>query len=134
MREPTEFLVSVDFPVWKEPGLSVGAGFEEVSPRHGDFAIVDAAVQIAVDADGVCKKIAAAVGGAGPCPIRLSVFEAAVVGENLSNGVPDDAVALISDALEPSDDLHATAAYRRRVAPVLVGRALTSAVEEAGRA
>ena len=43
-------LTSVRFPVWTEG--RIGTGFHEVSSRKSDFALVAAAAQVALDADG----------------------------------------------------------------------------------
>ena len=50
----------------------------------------------------------------------------------MKEGLPiAEVAALAVHDLEPSADLHATAAYRRSVAAVLVRRALTEAVDRA---
>ena len=60
-------------------------------------------------------------------PVRATEAEAA-----MQSGVAiDEVVALATRGLDPSADLHATAAYRRHVAGVLVRRALTEASERA---
>jgi CO/xanthine dehydrogenase FAD-binding subunit len=40
-------------------------------------------------------------------------------------------MAAVRDAVDPKDDIHATGEYRRWLAGVLVGRAITSILEEA---
>jgi carbon-monoxide dehydrogenase medium subunit len=60
-------------------------------------------------------------------PVRATEAEAA-----MREGVPlDEVVATATRGLDPGADLHATAAYRRHVAGVLVRRALTQASERA---
>src|SRR5262249_59694737 len=49
-------LVAVRFPIWREPRL--GVGFQEVSARASDFAFASAAAQIALDEDGICRRLA----------------------------------------------------------------------------
>jgi len=44
---------------------------------------------------------------------------------------PDEAAARIAATLEPADDVHASAAYRRRLARVLTARALRQACARA---
>ena len=42
--EPEEIMVSVEVPIWRgAAGSRVGAGFHEMAPRKGDFAIASAA-------------------------------------------------------------------------------------------
>jgi carbon-monoxide dehydrogenase medium subunit len=120
-------LTAVRFPVW--PG-KVGTGFHEVNARSSDFAFVSAAAQVEL-ADGRCKRIAIGVGAATDHPIRLDSAEQRLSGGTLDpkavRGAVEDALADI----EALDDLHATAAYRRRVAAVLAARAVADALANA---
>ena len=125
-RAEGECLTDVSFPIWNGGG-KLGAGFQEVSQRHGDFAVVAAAVQLVIDDAGVCRRAAIAVGGAGGTPIRLENAEAGLIGNAINQETIADALATMSDALDPADDSHATAAYRRRVARVLTERAILEA-------
>ena len=52
---PGECMTAVRFPIWTKDGR-IGAGFQEVSARDSDFAIVAAAAQIALDRDGICRR------------------------------------------------------------------------------
>jgi CO/xanthine dehydrogenase FAD-binding subunit len=120
-------LTAVCFPVW--PG-KVGTGFHEVNARSSDFAFVSAAAQVEL-ADGRCKRIAIGVGAATDHPIRLDSAE-----QQLTGGMVDPKAvrAAVEEALadiEALDDLHATAAYRRRVAAVLAARAVADALADA---
>ena len=124
-----ECLTGARFPVW-EAGR-VGAGFREIASRRGDFAIVAAAAQLALDGDGRCARIAAALGGAAPRPVRVAALEDALAGTRLEDAEIEAALPAVAAAIEPDDDLHATAAYRGRVAQVLLGRAIRDARGEA---
>ncbi len=126
---PDECLVEARFPVWN--GGRIGTGFQEVASRRGDFAIVAAAAQVALDEDGRCTRIAAALGGVAPRPVRIGALEDALSGTRLEDGAIDPALGAVEGAIEPDDDLHATAAYRGRVAQVLLGRAIREARDEA---
>jgi CO/xanthine dehydrogenase FAD-binding subunit len=64
-----ECLTEARFPVWEGEGR-VGTGFQEMSIRRSDFALVAAAVQGLIDESGVCRRIAIALGGTGGKPIR----------------------------------------------------------------
>ncbi len=128
---PDECLVEIRFPEWRGSGRA-GTGFHEVASRAGDFAIVAAAAQVALDGDGVCRRAALGVGGVGPTPIRLGAVEDTLVGARLDAEAIDAAVELIDDAIEPDSDLHASAGYRRRVSRALLRRAVLDAAAEAG--
>src|SRR5262245_33561107 len=83
-------LTSVRFPVWDQE--RVGAGFHEVSARKSDFALVAAAAQVALDADGTCSALAVGIGGAGDTPVRLDGVIDGLIGSRLDEGAVRGAV------------------------------------------
>jgi len=126
---PEQCVTKVVFPLW--PGR-VGSSFHEVAPRRGDFAIVAAAAQVALDDHGRCVQAAVGLGGVAATPVRVKAVEAALLeAEQLSPAVLKDVAALAADQLEPDGDLQASPAYRRSVACVLIERALRDALDEA---
>jgi len=129
VREPGECVTDVSFPIWE--GGQVGADFQEVVERHGDFAIVSAAAQLQWNGDGTCVRAALAVGGAGGTPVRLSDAEGVLAGSAVTEESIADALSGLDGALDPADDLHGSADYRRRVARVLMTRAIENAAAEA---
>ncbi len=102
-------------------------GFAELARRHGDFALVLAAVTIAVDADGGCRAATIAVGGVGGNAQLVGPAARTLIGTRLQNGAVDTAVAELDAAIRPYDDLHASARYRRAMAAVVVRRAIEAA-------
>lgn len=124
-------LAAVRFPVWHEDRL--GVGFREVSARRSDFAFVSAAAQVALDADGLCRHAAIGIGAITDVPIRLVAVEAVLVGERFDPGRLRPAIAAALADIEVNADLHASAAYRRRVAATLALRAVSDACAQAGR-
>jgi CO/xanthine dehydrogenase FAD-binding subunit len=119
----------VRFPVWSEP--RIGVGFHEVNARRSDFAFVSAGAQIALDEEGVCRRVAVAIGAATDFPLRLDAVADALVGTRIA---PEAARAAVTQALadiDPMSDLHASADYRRRVAMTLALRALDDAEQAA---
>jgi len=118
-----EILVEVDLPA-----APVGAGFafEELSRRHGDFAIVGIACSLVGDASR-CTAARIAVAGAGSVPARLRAAEDIVERDGLSEAAIDAAARRAAELVDPHDDLHASAAYRRNLTRVLTGRALRRA-------
>lgn len=124
-----ELLSAVSLPIW--PDARVGAGFEEVNMRGSDYALVAAAAQIALGPDGRVARAALAIGAVGPKPVRIPAAEAALLGADPTAAAAAAAAAEVPAALQPQADVHATAAYRRRVARALAGRALLQAFAEA---
>jgi carbon-monoxide dehydrogenase medium subunit len=115
----------VKVPIWK--GDRIGTGFQEVNARRSDFAFVSSAVQVQLDADGKCKRIAIGVGAATDFPMRLDSAEQQLTGTTLDVAKVKDAVTEALADIEALDDLHATAAYRKRVAVSMACRAVAEA-------
>jgi CO/xanthine dehydrogenase FAD-binding subunit len=122
-----ECIRAIRFPVW--PHKRIGVGFFEISARRSDFAFVAVAAQVALDDEHRCIDVALGVGGIGDRPLRLDV--SSVKGTTLDAASISDAVNAASFELEPGSDLHASAAYRRRVAVTLCIRALEQARADA---
>ena len=118
-----ECVSAIRFPVW--PHRRIGVGFFEISARRSDFAFVAAAAQVALDDEGRCLEVALGVGGVGDRPLRLEV--SSLVGTELDATLVAAAVNAAAGELDATSDLHASAAYRRRVASVLCIRALEQA-------
>jgi len=105
--EPDELLVEVRLPPLP-PGC--GTAFLELSRRHGDFALVGVAAMAA------------------PGDVRVALT--GVDGAPVLRRFDEDSTEIgreVAASLDPPGDMHATGAYRRRVAAVLVDRALAQA-------
>ena len=127
-----ECLTEVRFPVWNGGGF-IGTGFREVSIRAGDFAIVAAAVQLALDESGVCKRASVALGGVAPTPLKIEATAEALISTGLDAETVGKAARLVANEIDPGADVHASAEYRRRTACVMVERAINEARDEALR-
>jgi CO/xanthine dehydrogenase FAD-binding subunit len=101
-----------------------------VSARRGDFALVAAAAQVALDA-GRCSTCALGIGGASATPQRLDAVAQALIGSTLSDDEIRDAVRAAVDGIEIMSSPHASDGYRRRAAATLGIRALTDARDRA---
>ena len=110
-----------------------GYGFQELCIRHGDFAVVAAAVQVTLGDDGRCAETRVAVSGAGPRPARMGGAEAALIGKDGSPKDLEAAAASVCAAVDPVSDLKGSADYRREMAKVFVRRALEEAWSKARR-
>ena len=124
--QPDELLSEIWLPL---PAARTGQAFLEVARRHGDFALVSAAVSLTLDEHHHCAAAQIAVGGAAPTPIRTPEAEAMLIGQRPSLESFREAGAMAAAGTEPTGDVHADADYRREVAGVLVVRALTLAFE-----
>lgn len=122
-------LLDVAFPVWSEP--RTGVGFGEIASRRSDFAYAAAAAQVALDADGRCRRLVLGLGGATPMPTPLPSAAAALVGTSLDAKTVADAVGAACSGLEFMSDGHATPTYRRRAAEALAVKAVIEARDQA---
>ena len=122
--EPGEVLTEVRLP---RPLRR--AALEEFSRRHGDFAIVAAAAAVAVE-EGRCTEARVVVGGVDEVPLRMEAAETILAGSDLGAEAIDEAAQAAANAVEPSSDVHGSAAYRRHLTAVLLRRALSRAVAD----
>lgn len=126
--EPDELLTDVELPA---PAPGSGWAFGEVSRRHGDYALAGVAAVVAVDGEGRCSGARVALLSVGDGPVLAAGAAAALLGREPT----DDALRAAADAVEreidPPADIHASAAYRRRLAGVLVRRVLPRAFQRA---
>jgi aerobic carbon-monoxide dehydrogenase medium subunit len=124
---PNEMIVEVCFPA-----PAPHSSFHELSRRHGDFAVVAAAVSLDRDG-GVCRSARVVAGGVASTPVRIREAEAVLAGAPLEPALLHEAAGAARDALNPISDIHGSGDYRRKLAEVLVRRALEDAAEsEAG--
>jgi carbon-monoxide dehydrogenase medium subunit len=119
-----EYLEAIRFEPWR-PGS--GHGFAEYARRHGDFAIVGCGALLDADAAGRIARAAVVIFGVEPSPVRLRAAEAALVGQP-ADALDPAPVLAAAEALDAMDDVHVTAAYRRRLAVAMAKRALGDAV------
>ncbi len=123
-----ELITRVQFPPAAE---GTGVAFHEVARRHGDFAMVGVAAMLHV-ADGIIDRARLVLTGMADKPVRASAAETVLVGGALDPASFKEAAAVAAADLDPPSDLHGSAAYRRHVATVLVGRSLEQAAAEIG--
>ncbi len=118
-----EILSAVEFPVWDG---RCGWAVEEISRRHGDFALVGTTVGVQVT-DGAVTRSGIALFGVAGTPVRARAAEAAL----LAGADAAEAGRVAANELHPSDDIHASGSYRKQVAAVVVRRAILKAMQEA---
>jgi aerobic carbon-monoxide dehydrogenase medium subunit len=120
--EPGELLLEVRFPRPRPH-----AALREFARRHGDFAIVAAAVALDVDGDRISDP-RIVVGGVDEVPLRVRDAERAIEGAAPGGEAFAAAGRAAAGAVEPSSDVHGNAEYRKELTDVLVRRALAEAI------
>jgi carbon-monoxide dehydrogenase medium subunit len=126
--EPGEMLVGVDVAA---PPEGSGHAFAEVARTHGAFALAAAAAVVHVDQGGAIDHAALALAGVGARPYAPGWLSEAVLGEVPGEALFARLAARVRAEVEPFDDIHGTADYRKRLAGVLATRALTEAAARA---
>jgi CO/xanthine dehydrogenase FAD-binding subunit len=127
--EPEEILVEIEIP---PPPPRCGWSFQEISRRHGDYALAGLAAQVVVDSNGICTAARLVYLSAGDGP--LAATQAV---EQLIGTVPDDrslqqvARQAAVEEVQPAGDIHASVDFKRHLCRVLTHRALTTAFERA---
>lgn len=127
-----ELLTAIEIPA-ETPGT--GSAYAKLMNLASRFALVGAAASLTVEG-GTCTRTRVAVGSLTPSTIRAPSVEASLTGQALDDGALEAAAAAVLDDLGDDliGDIHASADYRRQMAPTYVLRALKQAVERAGSA
>lgn len=118
-----EFLETLRFKPWAK---GHGYGFAEYARRHGDFAISGAAALLETDGARRITRAALLVFGVEEVPRRLHGAEAALIGR-IESEIAFAPIIEVARALDPMEDVHVSADYRRHLAGVLIRRALHEA-------
>jgi aerobic carbon-monoxide dehydrogenase medium subunit len=124
---PGELALAAEFP---RPPAATGSAWVEVARRHGDYAVCGVGALVQLDGGLRVERARAALISVGPVPVLVDLTDALA-------GQPHDAAdwaaagRLAQAAVDPDDDIHASAAYRRHLAGVLTARAARSAAAAA---
>lgn len=127
-RSQDEIIVEARFPA-----LPPGAGwaFDEVTRRHGDYAVVGVGCVVTIDGEGRASGLRLAACGIADRPVRLSAAEAILGGTALGKSELDAAVASALSAVTAPDEITVSASYRRRALGSLIRRTVTRAAQRA---
>ena len=127
---PGELVTAVSVPLLP---ASSGAAFLKFLPRTADdYATVAVAATVTLQSDGErCHEARIALGSVGVTPIRSRAAEALLSGQQLSKTLVDAAGEAVKHDVDPLTDHRGSAAYKREMSAVMVGRALTQAWEAA---
>ena len=103
-----------------------GAAFHEVSPRKGDFAYVAVGATVVLYG-GACDEVRIVCAGVGDGPHRAHNVEQGLRGVAPGDDAFRRAAEVVADGIDPSEDFHADADYRRDLVRSLTRRALADA-------
>ena len=129
--EPGELLIEVSVP---PPMPRASFAFQEMSRRHGDFALAGVAAAVCVDESNRCTSARITLLSVGDRPVLASHAARALVGHApTTDAIRAAASAAATEDIDPPGDIHASSRYRRQLVSVLTRRALTAAFGENGR-
>jgi len=126
--EPGEIMTAIRF---RKLAHREGWGFRWLARRSGDYAVVNAAATLTLDGAGKVGRIAMALGGVGSTPIRLATLEQSASGLAPVGGWAGEIAAEAATQVEPENDKHASAVYRKELIEVLLCQALEDALARA---
>jgi aerobic carbon-monoxide dehydrogenase medium subunit len=120
---PGELLTKITIPA-----ASGGDGFAAVAIGKDGTGIVTAAATLT--GDGTVDSARIAIGCVAAVPVRATQMEEALAGHEATEERARAAVQGLGASLDPPDDVHASAGYRRHLAEVLAVRAVVQAAGE----
>jgi CO/xanthine dehydrogenase FAD-binding subunit len=127
--EPEEILTEIEIPPLP---LRTGCAFLEIARRHGDYAQSGVAAVITLDDAGGCRQARLVFLNAGEIPMIAREATAILLGQTLTEEcITESAHVAAKKEIDPTDDIHATSAYKRHLAEVLAKRVLIQAVQRA---
>jgi carbon-monoxide dehydrogenase medium subunit len=121
-----EIITEIRLPPWR---AGRRWGFEEFARRRGDFALAGIVAYYDETAADDRRAVDAHVGVIGACdrPCRLAAAEAVLNGRIVDETAIAGAAQAAAAEVDPPEDLHASAAYRRALVATMVERALRQA-------
>lgn len=109
---------------------NTGWGFEELSRRPGDFAIAAVCATVTLKG-GQCASARVSMAGVGPKALRGSSAEKILTGQKIDDELLKNAAVAARNDCDPTNDIHASADFRRHLVGVLTERALRAACQRA---
>jgi carbon-monoxide dehydrogenase medium subunit len=124
--------IITEFHLPKRPPRSCDAYLRFIPRTEMDIAVVGAAVNVTLDANGVCQDARVVLGAVAPTALLVPDAAKALIGHKLDQPTLDALDAAARKACKPIDDKRGTIEYRIKVAGVLARRAAAIAFERAG--
>ncbi len=128
--KPGEFIVAFHLP--KRPPRSADAYLRFIPRTEMDIAVVGAAVNVTLDAGGVCTDARVVLGAVAPTAVVVDEAAAALIGHKLDEATLAALDQSARRACKPINDKRGTIEYRTKVAGVMTRRAAVIAYERAG--
>ncbi|MEX0868294.1 MAG: FAD binding domain-containing protein [Nitriliruptoraceae bacterium] len=125
--EPDELAVAAFVP---RTTPRSGTAIAELARRHGDYALAGVVARVELDTSGAVASAHVACIGTDAVPTRHDLT-AELAGQRPDALSVDAAVDHLRSLVDPDDDIHASADYRRHLVGVLAGQVLATAANNA---
>ncbi len=125
-----EILTEIRIPI---PPPRSGGAYLKLERKVGDFATAAVAVQLTLDDKGACQKVGIGLTNVGPTPVKARKAEDFLRGKKLDEANIARAAQLAADESDPSADLRGPVEYKKGLVKELAKRALTRALQRAGK-
>ena len=126
---PGEFVLEIRLPA--RPTRSADAYLRNIPRTEMDIAVVGAAVNLTLDADGVCTSAQVSLGAVAPTALLVPEAAAALVGSRLDEAALARLDEAARAACRPISDKRGTVEFRTKIAGVLARRAALIAYHRA---
>jgi carbon-monoxide dehydrogenase medium subunit len=121
---PDEIVTEIRIPV---PAARTGGAYVKFERKVGDYATAAAAAYLTLGASGVVEKVGLAL-----TAVRATAAEKLLVGKKPDAAALQEVARAAAEATSPNADRRGATDYKKEMARVLAGRALTKATERAG--
>ena len=126
-RAPDELLTAVHISI---PPVGHGYAYEKLKRKVGDYATAAAAVVITMSGS-TCTSASIGLTNVGETPLWAEEAGAILAGSTLDKATIDKAVAAAEAITDPASDMRGPAAYRTKMAGIMMRRALDRAMTRA---
>lgn len=118
-----EILIAIHIPI---PRKGHGYAYEKLKRKVGDYATAAAAVVITMS-EGTCTSASIGLTNVAETPLWAQAASSALVGTVLDRATVDKAVTAAEAITNPASDMRGPAAYRTKMAGIMLRRALERA-------
>jgi carbon-monoxide dehydrogenase medium subunit len=123
--EPDEIVTAIKVPV---TGTDKTA-YLKAAPRSSGFAVVGVAVRMAIEASGVCSRIALGITGITDKAFRAERVETMLAGKQLDAQLIEAASLEATRNIDVIEDINGSSEYRAHLTHVYVARAIQAAMQ-----
>jgi carbon-monoxide dehydrogenase medium subunit len=123
--EPDEVVTAIKVPVTGNDKTA----YLKAAPRSSGFAVVGVAVRMALEASGVCSRIALGITGITDKAFRAERLETMLTGKKLDTQLIEAAAAEAARNIDVIEDINGSSEYRAHLTHVYVARAIQATMQ-----